>query len=258
MAKTPQKTAQRIAIFNYLKSNTLHPTIKEIHEHISKQISCISLTTVYNTMELLKKGGLVIELPHATSKEGRRFSSNLKHHDHLICNYCGEIVDINVDFNRSLVNENQYDYDIEAMSLNVYGVCPRCKARKNTESATEIPGYLIKSSVKNGLLEIVLKGEITNYTYEKMLDELMAIEKSAEAKNELVDLRKLKGRVGNTEILHIVKNYPDHRLKMNIAFVDTPENAQIASFHETAAMEAGLNFKWFQNINDARAWLKSQ
>ena len=89
------------------------------------------MTTVYNTMDLLKKDGLVHELP-AHNGQGARFDSILTPHDHLICSVCGDIVDIEIDVDRSflLKKEHQKDFEIKEISLNVLGVCPDCK--KNT------------------------------------------------------------------------------------------------------------------------------
>lgn len=122
------KTAQRSAIINYLKENTSHPTINDIYNAVSKQLSTISVTTVYNTMDLLEKDGLVIEIP-VLSGEGRRYDSNPIPHDHLICNTCGAVFDVDVDVDRSLLlNEKQQEgFDIKKISINIYGHCPDCK-----------------------------------------------------------------------------------------------------------------------------------
>lgn len=134
MEKKPQRTAQRLAILDYIKDSKSHPSVKDIYRHVSKQLSTISMTTVYNTMELLKKEGLVFELPMLHG-EGRRFDSNPDFHDHLVCNSCGTIIDIDVDVDHSLLltEKQQQGFDIRDISINVYGVCSQCK---NKESET--------------------------------------------------------------------------------------------------------------------------
>jgi len=134
MEKKPQRTAQRLAILDYIKDSKSHPSVKDIYRHVSKQLSTISMTTVYNTMELLKKEGLVSELPMLHG-EGRRFDSNPDFHDHLVCNSCGTIIDIDVDVDHSLLltEKQQQGFDIRDISINVYGVCSQCK---NKESET--------------------------------------------------------------------------------------------------------------------------
>lgn len=129
MEKKPQRTAQRIAIYDYVKDNKSHPSVKEIYQNVSEKLSNISITTIYNTMDLLMKRGHVVELPVVIHGEGRRFDSNVKPHDHLICNSCGKVVDIEVNVDHSLLldEKQQQGFHIEEVSINIFGVCPECK-----------------------------------------------------------------------------------------------------------------------------------
>jgi Fur family transcriptional regulator, peroxide stress response regulator len=137
MVKKPQKTAQRIAVMNYLKKNISHPTITDIYKAVSRKLTTISLTTIYNTMNLLKEEGLVRELP-AISGHGVRFDPNLTPHHHLICNVCGTFSDVDLrDFHHSmwLSEEQRQGFDIQKISIKLYGVCPQCR---NLESRQKI------------------------------------------------------------------------------------------------------------------------
>jgi hypothetical protein len=207
----------------------------------------------------MKKEGLIIELPHPFHKEGRRFASNLTPHDHLICNYCGSVTDIDTGLDLSVIDQKIYnDYEIKSMSLNVYGICSECKAKKESELKEELPGYRIKPSVKDGILEIVVTGDLTNFSFDSLVKEVVAIEKTVNVTNEMIDVRKLKGRLGYAEVFNLVKKYPSYKLKMNIALVDIPANAQIGAFHTEMASNAGFNYKWFKSVRAAKDWLKSQ
>lgn len=115
--------------------------------------------------------------------------------------------------------------------------------------------YNIKSSIKDGILKIVITGELINKDIKKCQEEIIALEKSANVKNKLVDVRQLKGRPGVLDIYKFAKKYPSERPFMKIAFIDTLENAETASFHETASINAGLPFKWFTDIDEARKWI---
>ena len=128
MMKKYHKTAQRSAIMEYLKNNKHHPNITDIYKNVSKKLSTISLTTVYNTMDLLKKEGFVHELP-MRNVEGRRFDSNSTPHDHLICSICGAVFDIEINADHSLLltEKQQQGFEINEICINCYGVCPNCK-----------------------------------------------------------------------------------------------------------------------------------
>ena len=133
MQKKPQRTAQRIAIYNFVKDNRSHPSVKEIYQHVSKKLSNISMTTVYNTMDLLKKSGQVMELPIAVHVEGRRFDSNTNPHDHLLCTSCGRVMDIEVGVDHFflLTETEKQGFDVSNVSISVFGVCPECKIKTN-------------------------------------------------------------------------------------------------------------------------------
>lgn len=128
MEKHHHKTAQRTAILEYIKDNKSHPSIIDIYEHVLKKLFTISMTTVYNTIDHLKKEGVIQELA-LRHHEARRFDSNPTPHDHVICHICGKIVDIevNVDHPLLLTEKQQLGFDIKEICITVYGVCSNCK-----------------------------------------------------------------------------------------------------------------------------------
>jgi len=131
MEKKPHKTAQRAAILEYLKDSKSHPSILDIYQHVSKRLSTISIGTIYNTMDLLKKEGLVLEIP-VLHGEGRRYDSNPNPHDHLLCSVCGAIFDINLNIDHSmlLTEEKRKGFEITGMFTSIYGKCPQCKNKE--------------------------------------------------------------------------------------------------------------------------------
>lgn len=118
-------------------------------------------------------------------------------------------------------------------------------------------GYQISATVSEGILELVITGEVTEDMVQKLTDEVFAIIREKNTATLLVDVRSLKGRFGLGETYFRVRNYPPDRPRTITAVVDIQEHAAYESFHEIAATNAGLNMKWFTDINDARAWLKS-
>jgi hypothetical protein len=118
--------------------------------------------------------------------------------------------------------------------------------------------YNITTSEKKDVLEIVVTGDNAQpLTHETMIKEIIEIDKLTNLKKQLVDIRKLKGRFTVSEIFNLVRNYPSTRPVITVALVDTPENAEIASFHEDTAFNAGIPLKWFTDIEEARKWLNA-
>ena len=118
--------------------------------------------------------------------------------------------------------------------------------------------YQILASVKEGLLEIVLKGQVAERTVKNLANEMITIIKGNGIKNVLIDVRAIKGRFGLTKAFNSVRSYPPDILRVNSAVVDLPENADYQSFQETTSINAGLPFKGFTDIDSARDWLKSK
>ena len=118
--------------------------------------------------------------------------------------------------------------------------------------------YKISSSMKEGILEIILTGEESQSTFAKMKNEIDNIIINSVAKNVLIDCHALKGRLGITKTYERVRSHPPEVYKVNIALVDLPEHADYQNFHETTALNAGMRFKWFTDTEAARAWLKSK
>ena len=118
--------------------------------------------------------------------------------------------------------------------------------------------YKIFSFVNNGILEIVFTGEVTVDNAEAIMNEIVALQKSMNIKNELIDVRNLKGSLGYAKTHLFVSSMLSDKPKIKTAFVDIAENADYNSFHEITATNAGLSFKSFTDMDTARSWLKSR
>ena len=117
--------------------------------------------------------------------------------------------------------------------------------------------YQLSTSVNEGILEIVITGEVTEDAVKKLQNEVFVIVKSINSRFLIVDVRALKGRFGFTEAYYPVRSYSPDTARVNTAIVDIEENAAYESFHENTAKNVGRSLKWFTDIDAARAWLKS-
>lgn len=82
-------TQQRRRIVAYLDGNMHHPTAAQIHTAVAPGVT---LSTVYNTLALLKDLGVVHELPQPGGEA--RFDPNPVLHHHLLCMDCGALHDV--------------------------------------------------------------------------------------------------------------------------------------------------------------------
>ena len=86
-------TAQRIAICRYVLCEADHPTAEQVKSWVDENFPKMSLATVYNTLGILVKAGLLkeIRLPHL---ESAVYDNNVSKHFHFVDDRSGEIVDI--------------------------------------------------------------------------------------------------------------------------------------------------------------------
>ena len=122
-------TDQRRLIINEFVRTKGHISAEELYRNIQKTTPGIGFATVYRTLKLLADAGLAL---------GKNFgdgfvrfeccSLTVGHHDHLICNRCGKII----EFNNPTIEELQlavaqeHGFIISDHSLDIHGVCQEC------------------------------------------------------------------------------------------------------------------------------------
>ncbi|RKX60063.1 MAG: transcriptional repressor [Thermodesulfobacteriota bacterium] len=117
-------TPQRLAILEYLEGNKDHPSAEDIYNALKDRFPSMSFATVYNTLEVLMKKGLVKEINIDSSK--RRFDPLVEPHHHFICKNCGKIIDIRSSYDIS-VPEELKNCEVVEYQIIFYGYCSECK-----------------------------------------------------------------------------------------------------------------------------------
>ena len=123
-----KSTPQRQAILSCLLTSTAHPTIDMIYDYVKKNGLGVSLATVYNTLELLLKTGIVIEVENDNNGHVR-YDYYGKPHYHVICTRCNRIVDVFDDSFRQFESaaKQATGFKVENSQYEVYGLCPDCQ-----------------------------------------------------------------------------------------------------------------------------------
>jgi len=87
-----QPSAQRLALAEYVLSTEAHPSADQVWTEVRARVPMISRATVYNTLNLFVRKGLLRELQLA---EGRVvFDPNMGPHHHFIDEATGRIHDV--------------------------------------------------------------------------------------------------------------------------------------------------------------------
>lgn len=123
-------TEQRRLICRYLAETDTHPTPYQAFAEISSSHPEISRATVYNTLNLLKDLGAIVEI--GFSDDHTHYETDVQPHVNLICMRCHQIADfpapvLLAELEAVLPKQAQFQPWISKM--DVYGLCADCQAQ---------------------------------------------------------------------------------------------------------------------------------
>ncbi|MFH0975158.1 MAG: transcriptional repressor [Spirochaetota bacterium] len=130
-------TPGREIIMDVLHNTKEHINVADIYIKAHAINPAIGLTTVYRTLEMLEKTGLVQKFDFGDGMARYELINNpgaKDHHHHLICMTCKRIIDytefINdeVDFIEKTQGKlsKKYNFKITGHMINFYGLCEQC------------------------------------------------------------------------------------------------------------------------------------
>lgn len=118
---------KRVKIMNYLITKRNHPTAEMIYLELINEIAGLSKTTVYNTLNLFVKEGIVRAL-NIDSNE-LRYEADVSQHGHFKCNECNEIYDFSI--NEELIRDQRLkNFILEDHQFTIKGTCSFCISKK--------------------------------------------------------------------------------------------------------------------------------
>ncbi len=120
-------TPQRLAIAEVVINSADHPTVRDIYSRVRDFFPYLTVATVYSTLSILEKAGLVAQLPF--QKESR-YDSNNTLHLNLVCTKCESIVDCDAGDNYlDKIKDRIQDsglFQIKYQRFDIYGLCENC------------------------------------------------------------------------------------------------------------------------------------
>ena len=125
-----KRSGQREVILDTFLRSDRHLSVDDLLQLVQKRRSDVGRTTVYRTLKLLQAAGLASEL----ALQGQtRFEHdfNRAHHDHFICNSCGEIFEFSSAEIERIQDESAaaIGFVISGHRHQNFGLCRRCAAR---------------------------------------------------------------------------------------------------------------------------------
>lgn len=126
-------TPERYAILEVVTALKGHFEIEDIYSAMEAEMYHVSRGTVYNTIELLCKCGILRQLLIESHKALYEVADG--NHAHLICNNCGKVKEVAFEKVSDLLPVAMLDgFSADYVSATAYGLCGACARRRRRVS----------------------------------------------------------------------------------------------------------------------------
>lgn len=126
-----KSTSQRDDIARVFFSSNRHISVEELYNAVKQVNPRIGYATVYRTMKLLTECGLALERHFRDGEARYESAAEGHHHDHLICERCGKIVEFAEDRIEDLQAEvaRRLGFRFTGHKMELYGLCRDCQKK---------------------------------------------------------------------------------------------------------------------------------
>jgi len=125
-------TRSRHLIYEEIFSDkTVHLNAYEIHRRLKSKGEKVSLATIYRTLNLLVKSGLVSEIDFGEDHSHYEPEISRAAHGHLVCLSCGEVKEFSEDKVQSTLKNiaKKSHFKTDKFSIQVFGYCTNCQKK---------------------------------------------------------------------------------------------------------------------------------
>jgi Fe2+ or Zn2+ uptake regulation protein len=138
-------TPQRHMILSVIQEANDHLSIDQIAERVQQRNPYVSLSTIYRTLELLRKLGLIRE-NHLPGEQPHYEAARGSAHHHLICHRCHATIHLDETLLGDLHERLQEEYHFHNLTLDLVaaGYCSVCwramqEGAQGSQSLSELP-----------------------------------------------------------------------------------------------------------------------
>jgi len=123
-------TIQREVILKVLFDSKKHTTPEEIYDLVKVRFPKLKtgIATVYRTLNLLEANNVINSITFGAM--GKKYElDNKPHHDHLICDECGKIIefeDEEIEIRQCEIAK-KYNFKIKSHIMQLHGICEECE-----------------------------------------------------------------------------------------------------------------------------------
>ena len=104
-----------------------HATPEQVHTAVREVAAGVNITTIYRTLELLERLGLVTHT-HLSHGSPTYHAAGEGQHVHLVCRDCGTVEEFDPELLRPLVERlaEERGFGVDVGHVALFGVCREC------------------------------------------------------------------------------------------------------------------------------------
>jgi Fur family ferric uptake transcriptional regulator len=151
--KEQRVTKQRLAVSAALDDLDDFVSTQELYRILQNKGVSVSLATAYRILQSLADEGLADVLRNGDGEAVYRRCAVTVHHHHLLCRNCGKAVEVEAPAVETWAarTAQEHGFTEVAHTVEIYGLCPDCSARKagtasGTTSGTASTGSTTQSA----------------------------------------------------------------------------------------------------------------
>lgn len=123
-------TPQRKDIIQiFIENINNHLSASDIYNILNKKNKSTGLATIYRTLDLLEKAGIIVKRDFDSDTSYYEFIFDQSRHNHLICKKCGKVIEIPDLFPEDIEEKilKEKDFKCVHYTTKFYGYCAQCR-----------------------------------------------------------------------------------------------------------------------------------
>jgi Fur family ferric uptake transcriptional regulator len=122
---------RKLIIEEIFSAKKIHPNAYEIHQRLKKKGYKVSLASIYRTLNLLVKSGLVSEIDLGEDHSHYEPDITETGHGHLVCLSCGRVKEFSHGDIRKIISKigKEKHFKMDKFSIQVFGYCNSCQKK---------------------------------------------------------------------------------------------------------------------------------
>ncbi len=131
-AKGLKFTPERRMVLEEIFSFSGHFDVEALYDKLRHRVGGLSLATIYRTMPLLIKAGLIKEVMRCQNRPQYERCFGSPHHDHLICIKCGRVFEFREEEIERLQDKvcQRFGFRPIEHRLGIKGYCKNCQIKE--------------------------------------------------------------------------------------------------------------------------------